>query len=306
MGVDWGAAKDNENWYLNTFGKSLTSQLSPTEEQYLRSMGVTMPGVDSARQFTSQYDPIKWHGELGRSQIVANEARYDQTLGLNRLMEALAANQLNETGQVIQNTNRQVAGGYADASRQIDKVGGEARRGIMDQQRRGLANAQQTARSRGLGSSTVAMGLQRGVQADTSRALGGLGESLAGMRSGLATNAAESAGRRGDVLSDFMNRRTGIETGLLGQRQGIMASRTDNYNPVDQAAYMQSVGSQAKASKGGSLFGNLAGVAGGALVGGLAGGLPGAIMGGAGGGGSFFDLFGRRNRAPSLQNPNGD
>lgn len=290
MGVDWNAARDNENWYLNTFGQSLTSQLAPGEEEYLRFMGVQMPGVDATRAFTSQYDPIRWHGELGRSQIAANEARYGQMLGLQRLTEDLAQRQLNETGFRIQDTNRAVAGGYADAARQIDRVGGESRRGIMDRERAALADVEQRARARGLGSSTIALSARRGVRADTNRAMGSLSEQLAAARSGLAERTAESAGRRGDELTDFMRARTGIETGLLGNRLGIMGSRTDAYNPVDQAAYMQSVGSQARQSSGGSLLGNLAGMAGGSLLGAFTGAL------GQQAGSGFFNLFSRAGR----------
>lgn len=272
MGVNWDAAVSNENTWL---GRTKFDQLSDAEKQQLAALGVDLSNV-SGMESWRQNNPLTYEGALGFGSVMANESRYQQMLGLNRLREDLAAKQLNETGNVLANRAGAVMGDFQTARNEIEGAGASARRDILGNQTKQLAANTASARSRGLGNSTVLDSMRRGTVMDTGRNLASLGENLAQQRSGLAERqAAARASTLGD-LGDFMTRRTGIETGLMGDRIGLMERRTDNADFGQQATAQALINRGLKSNNGiGSFAQGLGGIFGGAVAGGIGQGFSG-------------------------------
>lgn len=277
MGVNWDAAVSNENTWL---GRTKFDQLSDSEKQMLAGLGVDLSNV-SGMESWRQNNPLTYEGALGFGSVMANESRYQQMLGLNRLREDLAAKQLNETGNVLANRAGAVMGDFQTAKNEIEGAGAAARRDIMGNQTQQLAANTASARARGLGNSTVLDSMRRGTAMDTGRNLASLGENLAQQRSGLAERqGAARASTLGD-LADFMTRRTGIETGLMGDRIGLMERRNDNIDFGQQASAQALINRGLKSNNGiGSALGSFGGLLGGSMAGSLGSGLGGALSSG--------------------------
>lgn len=104
----------------------------------------------------------------------ANETRYQQLLTtIDALGEQVGAQ-----------------GTYGEAMNLIDQIGASARTEIQDQAARAQASGAQDLVSRGLGNTTIRSAMQRGIMADTQRALGAQAEREAGQKAGLLTQRA--------------------------------------------------------------------------------------------------------------------
>ena len=323
MGVDWRAALDNSNMWLNNYAQSWANTLTPAEKQAAAAQGIDLSAINRAGSLG--YDPLKWHGQLGMDAAIANETRYANMLALAQLGQAQAAGQLNETGALLQQrrqtasdqlnqTGEQYAGvlrgvgkGYDAARNEIESAGRTGRQDLMDRERQALGATESSLASRGLGGTTVLDNARRGVRSDTNRSLGALNESLAGLRGGLAERRTGAEAQAGTNLANFMQQRTGFESGLTGDlaqfmgnraqfensllnnRIGIMERRVDQPWSTEQAANMAQVGAATKKpNMFGQILGGVAGSALGGLVGGLGTGLGmgwgSSLFGGAGGG----------------------
>lgn len=107
--------------------------------------------------------------------------------------------------------NEQVQGTLANATAQAEKFGQTARQDLAAQTAQARAQASQNAVSRGLGNSTVAANLQRGISQDQLRALTGINEQVAQQKAGLLGQQA---------TGQFNLGKLGIDTQLSRIDQG--------------------------------------------------------------------------------------
>lgn len=176
----------------------------------------------------------------------ANERRYGEILGLNTQQQQTAQNQLNQTGQYLANRVGQVqdaVGQQGETARRDIRSAGIAQQGrvAQDMQRGGLTN------------STVNRQAQLAAGRNTDRSLADLNERIGSLRGGALERTT------GD-LGNFMQNRTGFESGLLGQRAGAIERRTDQADLRDLIpALMAGKSSGGGGSGGGSFLGSLLG-----------------------------------------------
>lgn len=216
--------------------------------------------TQQATRFTGNTQQLQ--GDAGD---LADSARYENILGIYRNAQQNAAQQLDQTGQQFSNVIGDVDRGYAAAGSELASAGDTARRDILTREAQNLGAANRSARTRGIGNTTILDNLRRGVQSDTNRELTGLYGNLAGQRSALAERRGTAvAGARGN-LANFMQNRTNTESGLALAQAEPVQRRSDLYSAL-QMARLQ--GAQNGSGSGGG---------GGALIGGILGGLGGLL-----------------------------
>jgi hypothetical protein len=196
----------------------------------------------------------------------ANEARYQQMLGINAYSQDLAHNQLNKTGQVYANRVKDLGTGYDRAGAELTNAGNAQRQSLLDRETGTQGSILQSLQSRGLGGTTLLPGAQRAVVSDTNRSLNDLSSQVGNARSSLQVGRANAiAGAQGD-LGRFMTGRTGFETGLLKERSDIIGSKQDQLNSQILAQLLAAKGSAAQGGNlvtGGDLFSGASGIVGG-------------------------------------------
>jgi len=148
--------------------------------------------------------------------------------------ESIKGRGLSQQEALTRQATQQRLGGYDAAKREASRLGRGAKQGALDRGTQLEARASQSLANRGLGSTTAGTNLSRGIQADTSRVMGGIDEGLAGMYGDLALGraGAEAAGseklgdfaaQRGDMMSQLAQMRL-LGGGQLGQMQAPMGS----------------------------------------------------------------------------------
>jgi hypothetical protein len=199
--------------------------------------------------------------ELDAAAANQDDVRFDTIQRLNRQMREQAGGQLNETGNLLQELRRNLSGGFDAAEREqegamaeIQGQGQTARRDILERESRTLGETTNRLRSQGLGSTTIVHNAGRAIKSGTNRDLSSLYEQMAGQRAGARTNMANFRSNRANAeygagrdLTDFMERRTGTETGLLMQGIAPYQRRSDLYHELQMARL-----SAAHAARGGS------------------------------------------------------
>jgi len=150
-----------------------------------------------------QYDDIKALFAQGQKQqdLLFGQARQQQEM----ILPALQA-------------------GFAKANKFSEMYGKSARQGAYDQSRQTGSAMQQSMTQRGLYNTTAFDNAQRGISSDLSRTLIGIDESVAGMKSQLATQqAAAEAGAYG-AMSGFYQNHAAANAQLLAARTGAMGN----------------------------------------------------------------------------------
>jgi len=340
MPAPWQQAIDNANDYASTRsgqGINFAQGISPAQLAQLKAMGIDTSGLENVSSWQDQVHPIRWQGELGREGLMYNEGRNQVVDLLQQGNQRLAADQLNATGQYLQDSRgllshqlnqagqgyydagQRVTQGYDRARNEVNQLGRAERGAIMDRGRQQTSAASDALRSRGLNNSTLGVNAARAVASDTNRSINDLTERVGGLRSGIIergtqargnadsqlnqfmTNRANTEYGAGQDMANFMNQRTGIETGLASDRINTLNNNRYQYDPSSRLALNAQVG--AAYPKSPSILGQI----GSGLLGTAAG-----VFGQAAGQGIFGassgllgNLFGRRNQGPTLQNPNG-
>ncbi len=166
----------------------------------------------------------------------ANEARYQEALGLNQ--SGGAAQQAN----LKQGYSDLYAYGDANKAEQmglVSQIGGAAR--VREQQAtaRQLGSSSQSLTGRGLGNSTVVDSVNRGIADDSALRNRELDEADAGRKLGVSQH-------NGDQGFNARQRYADSSTGLMGdlqsQRLGIIGSKVDQGPNI--GAYQQALGQQ--------------------------------------------------------------
>lgn len=162
-----------------------------------------------------------------KSANAANAKRYSQAIGQTNIWQS----QLDPSFNASQNwllkalgaTNR----GYGQARTGLQYAGQSAKQGIQDRGAQNLASSQQSLASRGLYNTTAFDAAQRGVHADTSRALASVDENLGSLLANLNIGQAQSQAGIYGGLSGLEQNRFGVLGDIYKTRTNIMASRND-------------------------------------------------------------------------------
>lgn len=217
----------NANQFLGMFNLGGTG-LTPDQQAALSNLGVdTGASAISKWQEDVRKNPLVWDTQVPLISQIANEGRYREALGLNTLQGQLAQSQLNQTGQQIQANNASVMGNYDTARRELDMAGQGAITGLLNRERQQIGASQQSLQGRGLGNTSIVDNARRGIQADTGQNIAGVQEQVGQQRSNLATQRGQMQFATGSQLSDFMQNRTRMETGIMGDRINLIQSMND-------------------------------------------------------------------------------
>lgn len=219
--------------YFNLTGGGLTSE----QEAALKASG-NDTGLDAVRQWqqSARDLPFSLDNQVGIANLVMNEARYRESLGINTLQQQLAQSQLNQTGQFLYNNMNDVLGQYDTARNELDMAGQGAITGLLSRERQAIASTQQNLQSRGLGSSSVLDNARQGIQRRTSQDIAQVREDVGGQRSALAERRGQAQQSLGANMADFMKYRTATEQNILQNRQGLIGSVQNQYQGNSQQA----------------------------------------------------------------------
>lgn len=198
----------------------------------------------------------------------ANELRYRQALGFHRDAEELGKRYTAKGEAAYSEGVGAVRKAGTQARSEVEKIGREARRGILDRERNQLGTAQGSLTQRGLGNSTVLDAAARGIAYDTNRALSALDEQIAGIRAGTIQSSASQLMSALGSQGNFLLNSASLRTGLILNKIGTVVGRQDVANP--------------NAGAGGAALGQLGGFLGGLYD---QGAFRGLFRGGGGSGG---------------------
>lgn len=134
--------------------------------------------------------------------------------------EAIQGRSLSQQEALSRQATQQQLGGFDAARRETARLGRSAKRSALDRETQLGARASQNMASRGLGSTTIGAGLQRGIASDTNRLMADVDEGMAGQFGDLALGrgATEAAGTQ--RLGQFAGQRGDLMSGLA--QMGIM------------------------------------------------------------------------------------
>lgn len=225
------------------------------------------------------------------------ERRYQEVLGLNTEARELTQEQLNETGARIAGRLPFLGTGFENAIGALDSGRRSAMRGVQDSQNQADAVAIQHSRRLGGAASTALPALLNSNRRAAVRAASDIDSQLARDKAGLRTQQTLAVADADRDLTNFMERRNLIETGLIGDRQNIISSRQDSVNlPLALSQIQQGVGGRSTTGSILNSLGNFGALGGfGGLLGGGGLTVPG-FAGGQFGLGGLFDekgLFGK-------------
>jgi hypothetical protein len=340
MPAPWQQAIDNANDYSSSKsgqGINFAQGISPAQLAQLKAMGIDTSGLENVSSWQNQVHPIRWQGELGRENLMYNEGRNQVVDLLQQGNQRLAADQLNATGQSLQDSRgllanqlnaagqgyydagQRVTQGYDRARNEVNQLGRAERGAIMDRSTQQASAANDALRSRGLNNSTLGVNASRAVASDTNKSLNDLTERIGGLRSGIIergtqargsadsqlnqfmTNRANTEYGAGQDMANFMNQRTGIETGLASDRINTLNNNRYQYDPSSRLAQNAQIGAAYPKSNGilGQIGSGLLGTATSAFGTAAGQGIYGASSG------LFGNIFGKSNSQRGLYNPNG-
>lgn len=198
----------------------------------------------------------------------ANEMRYQQALGFHRDAEELGKRYTAKGEAAYSEGVGAVRQAGVQARNEVEKIGREGRRSILQREGQQLGASRQSLTSRGLGNTTVLDAAARGIAFDTNRALAALDEQIAGIRAGtIQSSASQLMSALGSQANYFLNSAS-LRAGLIQNKINTVTGRSDVANP--------------NAGAGGRALGQLGGFLGGLYDNGAFNGL----FGGGGGGGS--------------------
>lgn len=235
---------DTANWWLgnNSFRRGMTE----AERKRLQDAGYSDPTTDFLESWrTSNKDaqgrphPIQWGGELSRVPMAQNEARYSELLGLSQLRKmqgnewmdsagraragafASGRDALGDARRAYETSLGNLDRDYAAAGSELSGMFAGQRQGIQDRQSQNLGSVRASMMGRGLGNTTALDNANRGVYADTERAMTNLGAAEAGTRANFNTNRAGARFAAGTGYSNFL--------GGMADRMYGMGSDTSSF-----------------------------------------------------------------------------
>jgi hypothetical protein len=135
----------------------------------------------------------------GRAKKALKHTRAD-ILRTHNLLRGLTGLRYGEARTSLQDSLATIRSGYGRARGAVSSLGSASTTRALEREQSNLGTARASLNASGLGSSTLLANAQRGISADTNRALAAIDESLAGIFSGLeAQQAGMEAGVQGEL-----------------------------------------------------------------------------------------------------------
>ena len=121
---------------------------------------------------------------------------------------------------LMQQASGEIGKGYDQALSSASNIGKGANAAILAREKQQLGNARGRLAGTGLYSSTAGANLERGITADTNRALGGVADQQAGLMSQLQANRGQAVGGSLQQLAQYL----ASKPAMAGQMGGNLAS----------------------------------------------------------------------------------
>ena len=157
----------------------------------------------------------------------ANKKRYQQALGLWGELQGQQGTAYDAAGGYLKQGLGSINKGYGSAYKGLAGAGQTAKTNILQQGKQQLAGSQQSLASRGLYNTTAFDAAQRGIHADTSRALASVDESIGNMLANLQIGQGQAQAGAYGALSGLEQSRYGSLANLYGGKIGTITDRKD-------------------------------------------------------------------------------
>lgn len=161
----------------------------------------------------------------------ANAQRYKRAIGLWDQLQGQQQTAYGAAGGYLSHLLPTINKGYGQARQGLQAAGQSAKQGIQDRGQQQIAGTAQSLASRGLYNTTALDAAQRGVHADTSRALASVDESLGQLMSGLSISQSQAQAGAYGALSNFEQQRYGSLADIYRGKIGTISSREDVVAP---------------------------------------------------------------------------
>jgi hypothetical protein len=225
-----------------------TGAYAPGEWDWLSGVGQALQSNEGGQIFNSilSYQRAREVRKAQDEANRANEARYQEALGLNAQQGQLLQTQF---GQIGQQLSKQRAGALGAVGSQGAGAARDIRAAGTAQQGAATIDAQR----RGLGGTSVLQGMRRAIAGDTNANLAGLSERMASARAGVELD---------NSLANFMMQRAQGESGVLGDRIKLIESKQDRFTSKELGApYTSSGGGNQGSQNAQSILGTVAAIA---------------------------------------------
>lgn len=143
----------------------------------------------------------------GKAQLAQILGIYKQLQGQQQGLYANAMQQQKKGLKAVQ-------GGYDKALKETGNLGYSAKQSVLGREKQNLGMMQQGLTQSGLGSTSVAQNLQRGVYSDTNRSLGDIDAQIAQIRSGLLAQQGNAVGGQYGALAGLFQNQSSAQVGL--------------------------------------------------------------------------------------------
>ena len=153
----------------------------------------------------------------GKKQLAQIMGIYKQLQGQQMGLYANAQQQ-QKKGLAAINT------GYGKALGEVANSGAAAKTAILGREKQNLGSLQQGLTQSGLGSTSVAQNMQRGVYSDTNRSLSAVDESLAQLRSNLQAQKSQLEANQYGALAGLFQNQSAAQIGLGQSMIGTLGS----------------------------------------------------------------------------------
>ncbi len=142
---------------------------------------------------------------------------------LDRILELLEQEGIRGEKQYREEILPGIVEGYDKALTDVGRFGAGATQRVLDRGQQRSADLSQGLISRGLGNTTVAPNLERGIAADTDRALLDIDDAIASLRTGLQVGKTQAIAGGQTDLARLLERLALGQVGALGGVQNVPA-----------------------------------------------------------------------------------
>ncbi len=152
------------------------------------------------------------------------KAQLAQILGIYKQLQGQQAGLYANAQQQQKKGLDAINTGYGKALGEVANSGAVAKQQVLSRERQNLGTLQQGLTQSGLGSTSVAQNLQRGVYSDTNRSLSAVDESLAQLRSNLQAQKSQLEANQYGALAGLFQNQNAAQTGLGQSLIGTLGS----------------------------------------------------------------------------------
>lgn len=147
-----------------------------------------------------------------------------QILGIYKQLQGQQAGLYANAQQQQKKGLKAIQGGYDKALKETGNLGYSAKQSVLGREKQNLGAMQQGLTQSGLGSTSVAQNLQRGVYSDTNRSLSAIDEQLASLRSNLQAQKSQLEANQYGALAGLFQNQSASQVGLGQSMIGTLGS----------------------------------------------------------------------------------